>query len=160
MNPRDALDRLAVAVATGFGLGYSPIAPGTVGSLAAVGAAGLLHNLFAWRPEAIGVLGIVTILPAIWTAEVAARRHGQVDPGVVVIDEVAGQWITLGGALSLGWIGCLAGFALFRIFDVWKPFPVRRFEELPGGLGIVADDVAAGLYGALVLYAAGWFNLY
>jgi phosphatidylglycerophosphatase A len=131
-----------------------------VGSLAAALIAWLLCNRFGWRPEAIGILGIVTMLPAIWTAEVTARRSGLMDPQFVVIDEVVGQWIALGGALSLDWAGCAAGFALFRAFDIAKPFPVRRLEALPGGLGIVADDVMAGLYAALVLYAAGWFNLY
>jgi len=78
----------------------------------------------------------------------------------VVVDEVVGQWITLAGAFTLNWKSWLAAFVLFRLFDVWKPFPVRRLERLPGGVGIVADDAMAGVYSALVLFAAGWFNLY
>ena len=76
------------------------------------------------------------------------------------MDEVLGQWLTLAGARSLGWPALLAAFLLFRLFDVWKPYPVRRLEALPGGTGIVADDLAAGFYAALVLFIAGCFNLY
>ena len=75
-------------------------------------------------------------------------------------DEVIGQWISLAGARRFNWESCLAAFLLFRLFDIWKPPPVRQLERLPGGLGIVADDAMAGVYGALVLFAAGWFNLY
>ena len=77
-----------------------------------------------------------------------------------MVDEVVGQWITLAGAMNLNWKSWLAAFLLFRLFDIWKPPPVRQLEHLPGGAGIVADDTMAGVYAALVLYAAGWFNLY
>jgi phosphatidylglycerophosphatase A len=76
------------------------------------------------------------------------------------VDEVVGQWMTLTGATVLNWKSWLLALALFRLFDIWKPPPVRQLERLPGGLGIVADDAMAGVYGALVLFAAGWFNLY
>ncbi len=78
----------------------------------------------------------------------------------MVVDEVVGQWMTLAGATALNWKSWLLALALFRLFDIWKPPPVRQLERLPGGLGIVADDAMAGVYGALVLFAAGWFNLY
>jgi phosphatidylglycerophosphatase A len=78
----------------------------------------------------------------------------------VVIDEVLGQWLTLAGAKVLNWKSYLAAFLLFRLLDIWKPPPVRQLEGLPGGFGVVADDLAAAVYGALVLYAAGCFNLY
>jgi phosphatidylglycerophosphatase A len=78
----------------------------------------------------------------------------------VVVDEVLGQWITLAGALTLNWKSWVAAFVLFRLFDIWKPPPVRRLESLPGGMGIVADDLMAGVYGSLVLIVAGWCNLY
>ena len=71
-----------------------------------------------------------------------------------------GQWITLAGAAVLNWKTLLAGFLLFRLFDIWKPWPARKLESLPGGTGIIADDFMAGVYGALVLWLAGWFNLY
>ena len=77
-----------------------------------------------------------------------------------MVDEVLGQWITLAGATALNWKSWLAAFCLFRLFDIWKPPPVRQLEALPGGTGIVADDVMAGVYGALVLFLRGWFNLY
>jgi len=76
------------------------------------------------------------------------------------VDEAIGQWVTLAGATAFNWKSWLAAFLLFRFFDIVKPPPVRQLEALPGGLGIVADDVAAGLLGALVLFAAGCFNLY
>jgi phosphatidylglycerophosphatase A len=76
----------------------------------------------------------------------------------VVIDEVVGQWITLAGASTLNWKSWLTAFVLFRLFDIWKPPPVRQLERIPGGAGIVLDDAMAGIYAALVLYAAGWFN--
>ncbi len=84
----------------------------------------------------------------------------QKDPGRVVIDEVLGQWLTLLGAAALNWKAFLAGFILFRIFDIWKPWPVRNFEKLPEGIGIVADDLAAGVCGALILYIGGKFGFY
>lgn len=76
------------------------------------------------------------------------------------MDEVIGQWVTLAGAATLNWKSWLAAFVLFRVLDIWKPAPVRQLEKLPGGYGIIADDVMAGVYGALLLFAAGHFNLY
>jgi phosphatidylglycerophosphatase A len=77
-----------------------------------------------------------------------------------VIDEVAGQWITLAGATAWNWKSLLIGFLLFRLFDIWKPAPVRQLERLPDGTGIMADDLMAGVYAAVVLYVAGRLNLY
>jgi phosphatidylglycerophosphatase A len=103
----------------------------------------------------------VAALPAaVWAAHRMAQRLGKEDPPQVVVDEVVGQWISLAGATVLNWKSWLAAFVLFRIFDIWKPAPVRQLERLPGGYGIVADDVMAGVYAALVLFVAGWFNLY
>jgi phosphatidylglycerophosphatase A len=79
---------------------------------------------------------------------------------MVVVDEVIGQWLTLTGMASVNWKAYLGAFVLFRLFDVWKPVPIRQLEALPGGVGIVADDVMAGVYAALVLFLAGCFNLY
>ena len=99
-------------------------------------------------------------LIGIWAAGVEARSTNTKDPGQVVIDEVAGQWITLAGATTLNWKSLLLGFVLFRLFDIWKPAPVRQLEKLPDGTGIVADDLMAGVYGAVVLYLVGYLNLY
>ena len=152
--------RVAALLATWFGCGYSPVAPGTAGSLGALAVAVPLHLYAGAGPVAIGLLGVAILLPGIWAADVTARAVKREDPGLVVIDEVSGQWITLAGATHLNWKSWLLGFLIFRILDVIKPPPVRQFEDFPGGVGIMMDDVMAGIYGALVLYAAGWFNLY
>ena len=88
-----------------------------------------------------------------------AKREGVEDPGKVVVDEVIGQWITLSSVPSPNWKTWLLAFALFRILDIWKPSPARQFERLPGGWGIVADDVMAGVYGALAIFLLGRFHL-
>ncbi|MGH9630822.1 MAG: phosphatidylglycerophosphatase A family protein [Bryobacteraceae bacterium] len=151
---------LAVSIATWFGCGYFPFGPGTVGSIAAIAIAVCLHNAFGWSPQALGILGVFCVAPGIWASERVAAGAGQKDPGIVVVDEVAGQWITLAGAATLNWKSWLGAFLLFRALDIWKPPPARRMESLPGGIGIMADDVMAGFYGALVLYLAGCFNFY
>jgi phosphatidylglycerophosphatase A len=150
----------AKLIATCFGLGYAPVAPGTAGSLGALGVAWLLAHYAGWRPLWFVALAAVTVVPSVWAAGVTARERGEKDPSVVVIDEVLGQWIALAGARALNvrsWVGALV---LFRLFDIWKPAPVDQLEALPGGTGIVADDLMAGLYAALVLLIAGCFNLY
>jgi phosphatidylglycerophosphatase A len=149
-------NKLGRLLATWFGCGYSPIAPGTVGAAAAVAITfafgwGRIHNLVA---------GVLVGLIGIWAAGVEARSTNTKDPGQVVIDEVAGQWITLAGATTLNWKSLLLGFVLFRLFDIWKPAPVRQLEKLPDGTGIIADDLMAGVYGAVVLYLVGYLNLY
>jgi phosphatidylglycerophosphatase A len=152
--------KLANAISTWFGCGYSPAAPGTAGSLAAIGIALLIEYYAGWRPAAFAALAIAVSAPAIWAAGETARQSGIEDPRFVVVDEVVGQWLALAGARVFNWKSWLAAFVLFRLFDIWKPFPVRQLESLPGGLGIVADDLMAGLYAALVLFIAGCFNLY
>ena len=154
------MSKLAVAVATWFGCGYFPIAPGTAGSLAAIGIAYVLVETAHWRAFHFALLALVALPAGIWSAGVTAQQSGSKDPGIVAVDEVLGQWITLAGALSFNWISWPAAFCLFRLFDIWKPPPVRQLEALPSGLGIVADDVMAGIYGALVLFVMGCFNLY
>jgi len=145
-------NRLALTLATWFGAGYSPFAPGTAGSLAAIVIAFLLRNHA--EPWYFAVAAAVLALPAVWAAGATAEIVGKKDPGIVVVDEVIGQWITLAGAQTIDWKSCLVAFALFRLFDIWKPAPVRQLEALPGGLGINADDAMAGVYGAVVLWAA------
>jgi phosphatidylglycerophosphatase A len=96
--------------------------------------------------------GLIVALFAIgvWAGTTAERYFGGIDPGPVVIDEVVGMLITL-AFLPVGWIGAVVGFVLFRVFDVIKPFPARRFEALHGGLGVMADDAMAAIYANLVL---------
>ena len=160
MRPGKTGGVVADAISTWFGCGYSPKAPGTVGSAAAIGIAILIEHYAGWPPRWFAVLAIVLSAPAIWAAGETARQAGVKDPQFVVVDEVVGQWVALAGARALNWKAWLAAFLLFRLFDIWKPPPIRLIEQLPGGAGIVLDDMMAGLYGALVLFLAGWFNLY
>jgi len=140
---------LALAIATSLGVGYMPIAPGTVGS--AVG-------LILWAILPAGTLvQIVTILALFaagsWAATVAETHFHRTDPGQVVIDEVMGMLITL-ALVPVGWWGAGVGFLLFRLFDVLKPYPARQFERFPGGIGIMADDAMAGVYANVALRLA------
>jgi phosphatidylglycerophosphatase A len=151
----------ACLLATWFGCGKSPQAPGTVGSLAALlpVIAMITYDVAEWRWVVIALVAVFT-LPGIWAAGVHAQRLGRKDPGDVVVDEVLGQWVTIAFATHLTWGGVAIAFVLFRLFDIVKPPPVRQAEALPGGLGIVADDLAAGVFAGLVFYVAGCFNLY
>jgi phosphatidylglycerophosphatase A len=155
-----AFSSLPVVIATWFGCGYFPVAPGTAGSLAALVLAYPLATWAHWRPFYFGVLAVAILPIGIWSATITAEQSHAKDPGIVVVDEVLGQWIALAGATVLNWKSWLAAFLLFRLFDIWKPPPVRRLEALPSGTGIVADDLMAGVYGALVLFLMGCFNLY
>jgi phosphatidylglycerophosphatase A len=147
-------------IATWFGCGFSPVAPGTAGSLAALLIAIALH-VYAGSGRAIFlVLAAILLIPGIWAAGVVAQLENKKDPQIVVVDEVIGQWITLAGASTFNWQTWLAAFLLFRLFDIWKPPPVRQLEHLPGGFGIVADDVMAGLYGALAIFLLDRFHLF
>ncbi len=153
-------NKLAVLIATWFGCGYSPAAPGTAGSAAALAIAILLGQYAGWKGWYFAILAIVILAPSIRAATITARVLGKKDPGMVVVDEAIGQWIALAGALTLNWKSYLFAFVLFRLFDIFKPPPVRQLEALPEGTGIIADDMMAGVYAALVLLLAGWFNLY
>jgi phosphatidylglycerophosphatase A len=143
----------AWVVGSFFGAGRLRPGPGTYGSAAAVllwwGAAHVLHlgvSTFA----VLTLLGAVAAtLVGIPAATIVAREAGREDPGFVVIDEVAGQWIAL-IALRPDWKHAALGLLLFRVFDIWKPWPVRRLEELPEGTGIMLDDVAAGVLALIV----------
>jgi phosphatidylglycerophosphatase A len=152
--------KLANLISTWFGCGYSPKAPGTAGSLAALAIAVVLHRYAGFTAPQFAILAAATFIPAVWAAGVTAASSGIKDPHFVVIDEVIGQWISLAGARSYNWKSYLAALALFRLFDIWKPPPVRQLEALPGGWGINLDDVMAGVFASLVLFAAGRFNLY
>ncbi len=154
------MNRAALVFATWFGCGYFPWGPGTAGSLAGIIIAVLLHAYAGTGRLALLVLILVLLAPATWAATKTARLLGRSDPAVVVVDEVLGQWVTLLGATALRWKSFVAAFLLFRLFDIWKPWPVRNFEKLPEGVGIVADDLAAGIYGALILYIGGELRLY
>jgi phosphatidylglycerophosphatase A len=153
------LNGLALTIATWFGCGYFPWGPGTVGSLAGVVIAVVLSYWGLGR-DALCIAIALLLVPAIWAASRTERIIGREDPGLVVVDEVLGQWVTLLGAPARSWKVFVAGFVLFRLFDIWKPWPVRKCERIPEGAGIVADDLAAGVYGALILYIGGVLRLY
>jgi phosphatidylglycerophosphatase A len=145
--------RLAVFIATVGYCGYFPIAPGTVGS-----AAGLLVYLLVWSTHShvVEVAVIAALFAAgVWAGTTAEQYFGGIDPGPVVIDEVAGMLITL-AFIPVGWSGALAGFLLFRVFDVIKPYPAGRFEQLHGGLGVMADDAMAAVYANVCLRIVMW----
>lgn len=155
------MTKLAAVIATWFGCGFAPAAPGTVGSLAALILGWPLVHHHGFTALHFGALAIALTPLGMWAAHKYAHSLGAKDPGRVVVDEVLGQWLTLAGAHSLHSLKpWLIAFALFRLFDILKPFPVRKLESLPGGIGIVADDLGAGVYAAIVLMLAGWFNLY
>lgn len=141
-------------IATFFGVGRSPVAPGTVGSAAAVVVLALLSvPLGRWAAPALAVVATGVGIAA---ADRVARALRAKDPGCIVIDEVAGQAMAL-AFLPITPATLIAGFALFRVFDIIKPPPCRRLERLPGGLGVMADDLAAGVYANLALRAATLF---
>jgi phosphatidylglycerophosphatase A len=145
--------RLAVFLATAGYCGYFPVAPGTVGS-----AAGLVVYLLVWWTRSPLVeVGLIAVLFAVgvWAGSIAERYFGGIDPGPIVLDEVVGMLITL-AFIPVGLSGALAGFVLFRIFDVLKPFPARQLESLHGGLGVMADDAMAAVYANLSLRALLW----
>jgi phosphatidylglycerophosphatase A len=184
--------RLALLMATGFGLGYLPLAPGTWGSLLGVALAWSLRRHGAMSSflhpanmqigglaadplflvNLIAIFGIA--LAGVWISGRVAEFTGHKDPQFVVIDEVSGQMIALLGAgwilmpssdridaalplvglTAPNWKYLMLGFILFRGFDIWKPFPARQAERLPGGWGIMADDWVAGIYAALALWLA------
>jgi phosphatidylglycerophosphatase A len=154
----------AFLIATWFGSGYAPVAPGTAGSLAAIVIAIVLHygvGYGATYERATLLLATAILLaPGIWSASVVARETNKPDPQIVVVDEVIGQWITLAGASTFNWKTWLAAFMLFRLLDMWKPAPARQLESLQGGWGIVADDVMAGLYGALAIFVLDRLHLF
>lgn len=169
---RTPLDYLALAFAT-WGVGYAPLAPGTFGSAVGVGLylllrEGTLRIVNSYVPYysltyelieffrvalMLVVIAVVSAL-GVWAASRTEKLLARKDPGIVVVDEVAGQliaflFIPLGVGLS--WWILVAGFLLFRLFDIWKPYPIRRLEALESGLGIMADDILAGVYAAATL---------
>lgn len=142
-------------ISTGFGSGYSPIAPGTAGAL--------LATLIWWGYSTVTadyasvqlitkILVVVFTVLGIWSAGVSEKYWGK-DPKRVVVDEMVGVWISLLAVpASMHWGYVVAAFILFRFFDIVKPLGVRKMENLPGGYGIMADDILAGFYGMIVIY--------
>ncbi len=141
-------ERAVLFVATGFFIGTVPFAPGTVGSLIGLPVCFLLSRLNLLQSV---ICILVFILFAIGIASAAEKILKQKDPGQIVIDEIAGLMVTFAG-LPFNLKTALAGFIIFRVFDILKPFPIRILERrVGGGTGVVLDDVLAGVYGNLIL---------
>jgi phosphatidylglycerophosphatase A len=173
-KPEGILDYLSLAVTT-FGVGYLPLAPGTWGSMVGVAIYagsefifsvatapnlrishdqmfGLPPNVTAWVHVAVLIAFVLFCLLGIWAASRAVELLGNSDPSQAVVDEVIGKLIVfLFVPLGFGWPFILAGFLLFRLFDIWKPYPIDSLQVLPGGIGVCADDILAGVYGGICL---------
>jgi len=144
---------LALLIASNCGLGYAPVASGTVGTLAGLPAFWLLQHL---SPPVYLLAWAALTAVAVWTAGVAGRHYGKVDDGRIVIDELSGYLVTV-AFLPWSWTTALIGFAWFRLFDIVKPPPAGWFDRhCKNGFGVVFDDVAAGVYAALALRATLW----
>ena len=153
---RSLKDYIALAIAT-CGVGYFPVAPGTLGSAVGVAIYFLLVRLvpndaaLLFLAALMVLITLITLL-GIWAASRVEKLVGRKDPGRVVVDEVAGQLIALlpiVRGLDQGWVTIVSAFLLFRLFDIIKPYPARRLESLESGLGIMADDIVAGAYAAV-----------
>ena len=141
-------------LAFGFGSGLSPKAPGTMGTLAAIP----LYLPLAKLPlMGYALVVLVSFIIGCWLCGEAAKRLGVHDFGGIVWDEFVGYWITMFAAPA-GWLWVAVGFVLFRVFDIWKPWPIRvADQQVHGGLGIMLDDVLAGIYAGLALQALAYF---
>ena len=145
----------SLMIATGFGSGFSPVAPGTAGALLALllWVVGYLLLPFALLQVILAVMVLLFTALGIYTSGVMERYWGE-DPSRVVVDEMVGVWIPLLVVPDGGWGYVLAAFVLFRLFDIVKPLGVRRMERFGGGVGIMMDDILAGVYSAVLLGAA------
>jgi phosphatidylglycerophosphatase A len=174
-NPKGPKDYIAIVLTT-FGVGYIPLAPGTWGSAVGVviylAIEWLIANFLMGSVNAAGsavagaavqsllfVLLVVFVIAGIWAAGRSTSFFGNSDPSHAVVDEVQGQLITfLFIPFTYSWKLILAGFLLFRLFDIWKPYPIDDLQELPAGIGICADDIVAGVYAGVclsIIYAVG-----
>lgn len=168
-NKKSTTDYLSLAITT-FGVGYLPLAPGTWGSMVAVviylvfryidftATANLTHAGFdtlavtAWFRLGLLVLFIAFCLVGIWAVDHALKFFTKKDPSEAVVDEVMGQLLTfMFIPFTTRPLFVISGFLLFRLFDIWKPYPVDSLQDLPGGLGVCADDLIAGVYAGVVL---------
>ena len=145
--------RISRAVATVLGIGYVPFAPGTFGS--AAGLAVFAAVRAAGEPVVEAAAIVLVFLVGAWAATAAETHFGHIDPGPVVIDEVLGMLVTL-AFLPVSVTGALVGFVLFRVFDVIKPPPCNSLEALPGGWGVMSDDLMAGVYACVCVRLLAW----
>lgn len=158
-------NRFAYALATGAGAGFAPVAPGTAGALEGVAVYLAIHMLHLGQTHSLFVLVIVNIglfAVGVWASNRTCEITGLKDPRLVVIDEVSGQLITLTPLAllpSFSIVGVVIGFFLFRLFDILKPYPIRKLEQLHGGLGVMADDALAGVYAGILVWLCAHFRV-
>lgn len=144
-------------IATGFGAGFSPFAPGTAGALLATVIWGGLALLIPFDTLLVvtGILVVLSTIAGIWAANGLKPIWGE-DPSRIVVDEMAGVWIALLGVEEGNIYHILLAFALFRLFDIFKPLGIRRMEQLKGGVGVMMDDILAGVYSLALLIGLRW----
>jgi phosphatidylglycerophosphatase A len=150
------VNRSARVIATLFGIGYSRYAPGTVASIVSLPFAWLLA--YSGGRFALLFLAILLLAIGAWASEIYASQSGKDDPRECVVDELVGQWIACAFA-PVSLLGYVIAFALFRLFDIWKPWPIGYAERLHGGLGIMLDDVVAALMGSVILVVLSHLGL-
>lgn len=153
------MQRIGIFVATCGYLGYVPVAPGTFGSAAGLAVFFAIRSTGSVTVELAAIVVLFAI--GVWSGTIAEHHFGGIDPGPVVLDEVVGMLITL-ALLPVNLTGAIVGFFIFRVLDVVKPWPSAQFEKLPGGLGVMADDGMAAIYGnlamrGLIFLMPGWF---
>lgn len=153
---KEGHDYSAILLGSFFGIGFLPKAPGTFGSLAA-----LLLALFSPPWYVYALSAGIAILIGFWAIPSMEKRIGDDSPSIV-IDEVAGMWLTFAlPSVTVGWVWALVGFGLFRLFDIWKPYPIRLLNEQMGALWVIADDIIAGLYAGFCLFSLYWtYNIF
>jgi len=146
-------EKMVTFLATGFGAGLLPFAPGTAGTLVGV----LICLIFLPFPWIVRFSAVIALLAfSVYVSQLAENIYHKKDDQRIVIDEIIGFQITM-LPVEINTLNICAGFILFRIFDILKPFPVRNLQRLPGGWGIVADDAAAGIYAGLIMWALNFF---
>lgn len=147
------MHRVGLFIATCGYLGYVPVAPGTFGSAAGLAVFFLIRSTGSTTLEVAAIVILFAI--GIWSGTIAEHYFGGIDPAPVVMDEVVGMLITL-AFVPVSLTGAIVGFLVFRLLDVFKPWPSARFERLPGGLGVMADDGMAAIYGNAVMHGLIW----
>lgn len=162
------LDRLGYQVATGFGAGSAPVAPGTFGAAEGVVLFiifnSIINNRLAlgpvWSLVSLAAINVALYATGVWAANVAINVTETNDPSVVVIDEVSGQLIALTPVVLTNSLpGIFVAFALFRLFDIFKPYPIRKLERLNAGHGVMADDALAGVYAGMLTWLGMYWQL-
>ena len=166
-KPMRPLNRLGYWIAIGFGAGHAPIAPGTFGAAEGVVLFFIINAIvnqklmlpLHWSLMVFAIVNVVLYALGVWASDQAIAVTGLKDPSVAVIDEVSGQLIAMTPLIIYpSFAGVLLSFLLFRAFDIFKPYPIRRLERLPGGFGIMSDDALAGVYAAVLTWLAQRLN--